>query len=356
MGFPKSDTPITSDFRSDTVTQPTDAMRRAMAEAVVGDDVLDGDPTVARLEAVAAERLGKAGALYVPSGTMANQIALGSWGGPGDEIICERHAHIVEWESGGPAANHGLQTLTLRAPDGRLDLDAIRDGVRLASEHCPRTALIAVEQTYMGTGGAPGGRVVPLEYLQRVRALADELELPVHMDGARLFNAVAASGVDAAEWGRCADSVSICLSKGLGAPVGSLIAGDEAFLERARVVRKRLGGWMRQAGHLAAAGLIALEEGSQRLGEDHALARELAAVCDAQEHLSCAPETVETNMVIVDVAAGTLRAPELAQALCERGVGVLPLGGSLRFVTHRDVGSEDVTRLRDALADILSEG
>jgi len=349
-------TTFEADFRSDTVTQPTDEMRRALADAVVGDDVLDGDPTVRRLEETAAELLGKAGALFVPSGTMANQVALGAWTRPGDEVLCERHAHIVEWESGGPAANHGLQTLTIRAPDGRLDLAALRDGVRLPSTHCPRTALIAVEQTYMGTGGAPGGRVVPLEHLRAVRALADELDVPVHMDGARLFNAVAASGVGARAFADCASSVSICLSKGLGAPVGSLIVGDEAFLERARVVRKRLGGWMRQAGHLAAAGQIALEEGARRLGEDHALARELAAVCDAAPGLSCRPQEVETNIVIVGVDdVAPLDVAGLARALGERGVGVLPLGASLRFVTHRDVGSDDVARLRDALAEILTK-
>jgi threonine aldolase len=327
-----------------------------MAAAVVGDDVLDGDPTVRELEQAAAARLGKAGALFVPSGTMANQVALGAWTRPGDELIVERHAHIVEWESAGASANHGLQTLTLRAPDGRLALDDVRRSVRAASVHCPRTALIAVEQTYMGAGSAAGGRVVPLEHLRAVRELADELGLPVHMDGARLFNAVTASGVAADAFAACASSVSICLSKGLGAPVGSLIAGDEAFLERARFVRKRLGGWMRQAGHLAAAGLIALEQGSARLEEDHVLARELAAVCEAAQGLSSPPAEVETNMVIVGVAEPCpFDSAELARALGERGVGVMPFGASLRFVTHRDVGTDDVARLEGALAEILTK-
>ena len=343
-----------SDFRSDTVTRPSPAMRAAMAAAEVGDDVLDGDPTVRRLERRAAELLGKAGALFVPSGTMANQAALGAWTRPGDEIVCERSAHIVCWEAGAPGALHGVQPVTLHAPDGRLEPDEVRAVVRMRSTHCPRTALVCVEQTFMGSGEAAGGCVIPLEHLRALRRTCEELGLPVHMDGARLFNAAVAAGVDARAFAACADSVSICLSKGLGAPVGSLIAGEAAFLERARLVRKRLGGWMRQAGILAAAGLFALEHNVARLAQDHALARELAAVLDAREGISCPLGEVQTNIVMARVARPDHDPESLARALAERGVEVLPMNPTtLRFVTHLDLGPVDVERLSQALDEVL---
>jgi len=343
-----------SDFRSDTVTLPSERMRSAMAEAEVGDDVLDGDPTVGRLERAAADWLGKDGALFVPSGTMANQIAIGSWTRPGDEMLVERDAHVVCFEAGAVAALHGVQTSMLSGVGGALDPDDLRRALRPPIVHCPRPALVAVEQTYLGSGNGPGGRVVPLERLVEIHALATEHGLAVHMDGARLANAVAASGVDAARWAACADSVSVCLSKGLGAPVGSIVAGSEEFLERARLVRKRLGGWMRQAGTIAAAGLLALEN-VERLREDHELARELAQHLDALPGLSCPEGEVETNVVMVRVGAGAgLDAPALSAALGERGVRALAMGPAvLRFVTHMEVGSGDVERAEEALRAVL---
>jgi threonine aldolase len=344
----------TSDFRSDTVTRPSPAMRAAMAAAEVGDDVLDGDPTVRRLEQRAARLLGKEGALFVPSGTMANQVALGSWTRPGDEIVLERSAHIVCWEAGAPGALHGVQPVTLHAPDGRLDPDEVRAVVRMRSTHCPRTALVCVEQTFMGSGEAAGGCVIPLEHLRALRDTCAELGLPVHMDGARLFNAAVAAGVEAADYAGCADSVSICLSKGLGAPVGSLIAGDAAFLERARLVRKRLGGWMRQAGILAAAGLWALEHNISRLADDHALARRLAGLLDARDGIACPLAEVETNIVMARVARPDHDPEGLARALGEHGVAVLPMNPTtLRFVTHLDLGPGDLERLDAALDAVL---
>jgi threonine aldolase len=208
-----------SDFRSDTVTRPSAAMRAVMAAAEVGDDVLDGDPTVRRLEQRAAELLGKEGALFVPSGTMANLVALGVWTKPGDEIVIERSGHMVKFEAGAPGFVHGVQTLTLHSESGRLDPAEIRRVIRPTSPHCPRTALVCVEQTFMGSGHAAGGRVLPQENLAAVRAVAKEKGIPVHMDGARLFNAVVASGIEAKVHASFADSVSVCLSKGLGAPV-----------------------------------------------------------------------------------------------------------------------------------------
>jgi threonine aldolase len=343
-----------SDFRSDTVTRPSAAMRRAMAEAEVGDDVLDGDPTVRKLEERVATLLGKDGALFVPSGTMANGVAIGAWTSRGDEIVCERSAHLVQWEAGAPGAVHGVQSLTLHAPDGRLDPDEIRAVARPKSLHCPRTALVCVEQTFMGSGEARGGCVIPLAHLREVRRAANDAGVPVHMDGARLFNAAVASRVEARAYATCADSVSVCLSKGLGCPVGSLIAGPREFLERAKLVRKRLGGWMRQCGVLAAAGLHALDHNVERLADDHVLARELAAVLDGFEGIACPPEEIETNIVYARVVHPRHDPVSLMNALKVRGVLVLPMNATtLRFVTHLDVGREDVERVRRALSAIL---
>ncbi len=345
-----------SDFRSDTVTQPSVAMRRAMAEAVVGDDVLDGDPTVRRLEEAAARWLGKPKAMFVPSGTMANQVALGVWTRPGDEIIVERSGHIVCWEGGAPGFLHGVQTLTLHAESGALDPDEVRSVIRMKSTHCPRTALVCVEQSFMGSGRASGGRVIPRANLEKIAAVARDAGIPVHMDGARLANAVVASKVPAHQWASYADSVSVCLSKGLGAPVGSLIAGDADFIERARPIRKRLGGWMRQSGILAAAGLIALDENVERLADDHALAKRLAETLHDGQQFHCPPSEVETNIVMARVLRSRPTPAELADALKERGVLVLPQNEStLRFVTHMDVGDADVESLRKALAQILKK-
>ena len=320
-----------SDFRSDTVTRPTDAMRRAMAEAEVGDDVLDGDPTVRRLEERMAGWLGKEAALFVPSGTMANQVAVGSW-------------------TGALPLLHGVQTLTLEGRRGALDPDEVERSVRPDYVHCPRTALVCLEQTHMNAGG----RVLPLENVKAVARVCREHGLPLHLDGARLPNAVVASGVEAAAWSAQADSVSVCLSKGLGAPVGSVVAGDAAFGERARVLRKQLGGWMRQSGVLAAAALVALDEGLERLGDDHHLAREIAAAATRFRGLTADPEAVETNIAFVDVEPGARDGTGLARELESRGIRVLALGPRrLRFVTHRDVGPADLERLVGVLGEIL---
>jgi len=339
-----------SDFRSDTVTAPTPAMREAMAAAEVGDDVLDGDPTVARLEAAAAAWLGKEQALFVPSGTMANQVAVGSWTRPGDELLVQRWAHVVTFESGAAGYLHGVQATTLGDRAGHMDPDEVRAAVRPDFLHCPRTALVCLEQTH----NAAGGVVLPMDEVAGVAAAAGERGIPVHLDGARLANAVVATGVPAAEWCAHADSVSLCFSKGLGAPVGSVVAGDAAFRERAILVRKRLGGWMRQAGHLAAAALLALEEGVARLADDHALARAIAERLGALDGLAADPTTVDTNIVMVQVEREQLDAAALAAALGERGVRVMPMGDrTLRFVTHRDVGPADVDRLEAAARGAL---
>jgi len=338
-----------SDFRSDTVTRPSRAMREAMLAAEVGDDVLDGDPTVRRLEQRVAEWLGKEGALFVPSGTMANQTALGAWTRPGDEIVVQRWAHVTAHEGGAPGFVHGVQTVSIGDESGVLDAAEVERAVRPESVFAPRTALVCMEQTH----NLAGGRVAPFAELQAVAGVARAAGLRVHLDGARLANAVVASGVPAARWAALADSVSTCVSKGLGAPVGSLVAGDREFLERAARVRLRLGGGMRQAGILAAAGLFALEHNVERLAEDHALAREVAGCFEGFPGVSCDVARVETNIVNVRVVGGGMDSGALAGRLRERGVLALPMSREiLRFVTHLDVGRADVERLRLALAGI----
>jgi threonine aldolase len=282
---------------------------------------------------------------------MANQIAVGSWTRPGDELIVERSAHVVNYEAGAAGYLHGVQCVTLESQAGALSAEDVRAALRPANLHLPRTGLVCTEQTHMGSGGS----VVPLDVLQAVAEVARAAGVPVHMDGARLANAQVASGLPAREFAATADSVSLCLSKGLGAPVGSILAGDEEFLQRARLVRKRLGGWMRQAGVIAAAGLVALRENVERLAQDHLLAQELAACCDKWEGLHAASREVQTNLVMVRVDHPRFDAAGLAAALAEHGVLVLPLGpGLLRFVTHLDVGAADVQRLDAALEAVLA--
>lgn len=343
-----------SDFRSDTVTRPTRPMLECMLSAELGDDVLEGDPTVKRLEKAYAEWVGKDGALYVPSGTMANQIALGAWTHPGEEFLVERSAHIVQWEAGSAAALHGIQAQTLTAPDGRLDPAEIERSIRHDSIHCPKTTLLCLEQTFMSDGSGPGGRVVPLAHLETVAATARARKLHVHMDGARLPNAVVASGVSARSYAACADSVMTSLSKGLGAPVGAMVAGPAEFLARAKVMRKRLGGWMRQAGVIAAAGLYALEHHLARLKEDHALARAVAETFERHEGFEAFSRQVETNIVMVQIRRPGWTPERLMKALGEHGVLTLPMNAtSVRFVTHLDVGPADVERLARALQRVL---
>lgn len=345
-----------SDFRSDTVTRPTAPMREAMFRADLGDDVLEGDPTVRRLERAYAEWVGKEGALYLPSGTMANQIAIGAWTRPGDELVAERSAHVLQWEAGAAAALHGVQTQTVRAPDGRIDPEELVGLLRPDSVHCPRTVLLCVEQTFMGDGEGPGGRVVPLAHLERLAQAARTHGIRIHMDGARLPNAVVASGVPAARWASSSDSVMTSLSKGLGAPVGAVLAGPEAFLERARILRKRFGGWMRQAGVIAAGGLYGLEHHLARLEQDHLLAREVARLFERHDGFLAWPAQVESNIVMVKVVRDGWTPERLSAALARHDVLTLPMSSaSVRFVTHLDVGTADVERLEQALARILGQ-
>ncbi len=330
---------VTADLRSDTVTRPTPAMRKAMAEAEVGDDGWGDDPTVRRLEAVFAERLGKEAAVFVPSGTMANQIALRLLGTPGTNVVVGRTAHVVTYENGGAGMNSACQLHTVDDANGVLDIDAVRLAVEAASYHWLPASAVFVENTHMPSCGTPW----PLEALA---AVAD-VGLPMHMDGARLFNAAVATGVEPAAYAARAVTVMCCLSKGLGAPIGSLIALPAELEARARGERQRLGGGMRQVGILAAAGLVALADHVDRLADDHARARALAGAVAARWPGSIDPGAVRTNIVI-------WRHPERAKVLdhlTSQGVLAGDLGPDvLRAVTHLDVDDDGLDRAVEAIS------
>lgn len=335
------------DLRSDTVTRPDAAMRAAMAAAEVGDDVLGEDPTVRLLEERAARRLGKEAALFVASGTMGNQVCLGVHTRPGDEILAEERSHVLVNEVGGASRLWGCQIRPVRGARGALDLAAAEALVRPAGDvHYPRTRLVTLENTHNYAGGA----VLPPEHVDDVAAFCRRHGLLLHVDGARLFNAEVASGVPAARLVAPADSVSICLSKGLGAPVGSVVAGSAAFVEEARRVRKLLGGGMRQAGVLAAAGLLALEEGPARLAADHRRARALAETLAAAPGVTLDLATVQTNIVVAEVPD----APAACRALAGHGVLCFDLDRRrLRFVFHRDAGDDALDAARAAVEAVF---
>lgn len=335
------------DLRSDTLTRPTAAMRRAMAEAEVGDDVYGEDPTVNRLEAVVAERLGKEAALFVPSGTMANQLALKVHTEPSDEVIVERGAHVVNYESGAGGLLSGVQFLMLDGLRGHLAADQIPQAVRAGYYWEPRSRLVWCENT----ANRAGGTVMLPEAAADVAALARERGLALHLDGARLWNAAIALGLDEATLAAPFDTVSVCLSKGLGAPIGSLVAGPRALIERAHRFRKMWGGGMRQVGLLAAAGLHALDHHRDRLADDHAHARRLAEGLAALPNVSVDLDTVETNIVMFDVPG---YAVTVAQELAEAGVRVSPFGPHrLRATTHLDVSADEIERALAVFAAVL---
>lgn len=343
-----SDRPI--DLRSDTVTRPGPAMRRAIAEAEVGDDVLDGDPTTRRLEERIAELVGMEAALFFPSGTQANQTAMWVHTQPGTEVLLEADCHLLHFEQAALAALSGVQIRPVQAPDRLLTAELVREAWRAPSPHLPRVSAMAVENTH----NAAGGRVMPLHIWDGLVAEAREARTPLHLDGARLWNAAAALEVTPARVARGASSVMVSLSKGLGCPVGSCLAGSEVFIAAAREVRRRLGGGMRQSGMLAAAGLYALEHHLPRLSRDHANAKLLAA--RLQNHPAVRPAPPETNIVMLDVVRSGLDATRAAACLADAGVLVVPFGSRrLRAVTHLDVSTADVARAADTIAGVLDD-
>ncbi|HEX7980123.1 MAG TPA: GntG family PLP-dependent aldolase [Gemmatimonadaceae bacterium] len=337
------------DLRSDTVTRPTAAMRRAMAEAEVGDDVLDGDPTVRRLEARVSEMLGKEAGLFFPSGTMANQTAVWVHTTPGTEVLLDANAHIIHWEMAGAAALAGVQVRPVPAGEGRSVASAedLERTLRPASPHAPIATLVCVENTHNGAGG----KVSTLTQLEAIRAVAEAIRLPVHMDGARLWNAHIATGTPLHELGGTAHTVMLSFSKGLGCPVGAILVGDAPVIKRAHMVRKRLGGGMRQSGILAAAALYALDAHLARLADDHAHARALAEHVDgAGGARVVAPDT---NIVMVDLPDGVTSSAVVAAA-ADEGVRITPWSATrVRAVTHLDVDAEAVERAGRVLRALL---
>lgn len=338
------------DLRSDTVTRPSPKMREAMAAAEVGDDVYGEDPTINKLEARAAEIFGREDALFVPTGSMGNQIAIRLHTHHGQEVVCEARAHVLDWEMGMVAAYAGCQLRTAWADRGILTWDVVKEAIRPGSDFRATTGLICVENTH----NMAGGTVTPVENLQGIWEGARELGLPVHLDGARIFNAAAALGLDVRELTSGFYTVMFCLSKGLGAPVGSLLVGSRADMQRARCFRKALGGGMRQAGIVAAAGLIALEENTARLVDDHANARILAECVAKTSVAEIDLSAVQTNIVIFRLKSGE-DAASFCTALKDKGV----LAGAIspravRFVTHLDVSREQCERAARIAHEVLS--
>jgi threonine aldolase len=325
------------DLRSDTVTHPTPAMREAMATAEVGDDVFGEDPTVRRLEALAAERMGKEAAVYVASGTMGNLTCLLAHCGRGDEAIVGEEAHVLQYEAAGAAHVGGIQLRPVpNLPHGMLDLEAVETTIRGQNIHFPRTALVCLENTQNRCGGG----IVTVEETKALADLAHGHGVPVHLDGARIFNAAVALGIEAKELAAEADSVTFCLSKGLSAPVGSLVCGTAEFVARARQARKVLGGGMRQAGVIAAAGIVALETMVERLAEDHAHAQTLAQGLAQVPCIRIDPERVQTNIVIFEVTADPVT---FQRRLRDAGLLTTPIGGGrIRMVPHYGISRADI--------------
>jgi len=338
------------ELRSDTFTLPTEAMRRAMAEAPVGDDVWGEDPTVARLEAMGAQRLGKEAGLFVTSGTQANLISVLAHTQPGQELICEARAHLYHYEQGGFARIGGLVARPVPSRYGAPDPDDIRAAIQPHDQHRAVTGVITLENTH----NTHGGTCATADQIRAIAAVGKEQDIPLHIDGARIFNAAIALGVDAGELVREADSVAFCFSKGLAAPVGSLVVGTQEFIARARRHRKILGGGMRQAGVIAAPAIVALEQMVDRLAEDHATARRLAETLAELPGIEIDMNTVQTNIIYFDVRRDDMLTFDLVKALAQRKIkAAASLPHRMRLVTHKDVSAEDIEITCQALREIL---
>jgi threonine aldolase len=339
-----------ADLRSDTLTQPTPAMREAMARAEVGDDVWEEDPTVRRLEEVAARRTGKEAALFVSSGTQGNLVCVLAQTRPGQEIVLDADSHVFNFEGAGAAMFGGLQTLAVKTERGFLTPQQVREHIRPSNIHIPVTGLVCLENTH----NRHGGTCCTPEEIEAVAAAAHAAGVPVHMDGARIFNAAVALGRPVGDFARPVDSITFCLSKGLGAPVGSLVCGSREFITHARRVRKHLGGGMRQVGVLAAAGLVALDSMVDRLAEDHANCRRLAEGVARLPRVRVNPAAVQTNIVIfqVDRPGG---AAELVTGGVARKIKIHQIGpNAIRCVTHKDVDADDIERALEAFREITA--
>ena len=340
------------DLRSDTVTQPTDAMRKAMARAEVGDDVYGEDPTVNRLQDMAAALLGKRAALFVPSGTMGNQLAIRAHTQPGQEVIVESKAHIVRYEQGAAGALAGVQLHWVGGDRGIMTAEQVEAAIRPKDPYSIPTGLICIENTH----NSGGGTIYSLSTIEKIRAIATKHGIPMHLDGARLFNAVAATTLPAATYAQHFETVSFCLSKGLGAPAGSLlVSSDTQLIERARRFRRMYGGAMRQSGILAAAGVYALEHHVTRLKADHDHAKKLARALQQIPAVRIAPQHVETNIVIFDVPDPRLPPADLVTQLKDHGVLIHAIGGrSFRAVTHLNISAKQIDEAAEVFARVLS--
>ncbi len=329
------------DLRSDTVTKPTPEMYEAMRNAELGDDVLGDDPTVIALEKLAAEKMGKPSAMFVPSGTMGNQIGVKTWTQPGDAILVEQEAHILFYESGGPGAVSGVVTFTFPSKNGVPDVENIKDRVTVGSIHTPATKLLCLENTHNRSGGA----VIPIDLMKKFRDFANENEMKIHLDGARIFNAAHALSVQAKEISQYADSVMFCLSKGLSCPVGSLLVGPEDYISEAKKHRKRMGGTMRQSGILAACGIYALNNLTERLQEDHKRAKIFADFVNKLNGFKVDLENVQTNIVMIDTEKP---AKEISDKLYENDVWCFAIKKNrLRCVFHREIDDKKNQRAMD---------
>ncbi|WP_280769995.1 low-specificity L-threonine aldolase [Salipaludibacillus daqingensis] len=335
------------DLRSDTITKPSQLMRDMMAQAVVGDDVYREDPTINELEQYAAQMVGKEAALFVTSGTQGNQAAILTHCRSGQEAIMDEDAHVFVYEGAAISAFAGVQSKTLHHHRGQMSLDEIEEAIRADDVHYPETGLIWLENTHNRSGGS----VLPIDHLREVHQLAQKHHIPVHMDGARLFNASIASNTSLHEITQYTDSVQFCLSKGLGAPVGSILAGDQNFIDKARKKRKMLGGGLRQAGVLAAPGLLALKSNIQRLADDHHHAKRLAEAINTYTDLSV-NHTVETNIIVADTNHSKWSAPQWVKEMADRGVAIIQYKPkALRFTTHLDVSSDDIEMVIEKLKE-----
>jgi len=337
------------DLRSDTVTRPSPDMRRAIAAAEVGDDVFGDDPTINHLQERVAEMFGTDASLFVPSGTMGNQAALKTLSVPGWEILCERECHIVNYETAGPAIHSSLLTNMITTERGAMTADQIEAAVRPDNIHSPITKIVALENTH----NRHGGTIYPLDDIRKIRTVADKYDLLMHLDGARIWNAHVATGIPLADWAAPFDSISVCLSKGLGAPVGSMILGSKEFIEKARRTRKLFGGAMRQVGILAAAALYALDNNIERLADDHANARVLAEGIGSLDGFSIDLSRVETNIVIFDIAGTGKSSAAVVEIVKNGGVLAVPFGPTrVRFVTHLDVTTEQCRKAVDIISKL----
>lgn len=332
------------DLRSDTVTNPTEEMRKAMATAIVGDDVYNDDPTVKELESLAAKMLGKESALFVPSGTFGNQLALFTHCNRGDEIILADGCHIVQHEVGGSSVIAGVNFRTLNSVCGKMDLDEIRFKIREDDLHYPKTSLICLENAYNGIA-------IDLNYMKEVYKIATEFSIPVHLDGARIFNASTALNVDVSEIAKYADSIMFCLSKGLCSPIGSMLVGDKTFIEKARKKRKLLGGGLRQAGILAAAGIISLQDMTKRLHLDHENAKYLAEKLRELPYLEVDENSLQTNMVFFKIKSGYEKYSEILVSELRKSDIVISSSenGMFRFATHYWITKNDI----DTVAHVM---